>query len=202
MRRSALLNAGRELALEHGGRQVTMAAVAARSGLSRPAVYEYFDSTEALLSELAVVELAAWTEEIGTAVERAKSPTDKVRAYIRASLAYIASGRHDLADAIGDAVLPEIVAQEIAAMHRRTQAADRGGPGRARLPRRRPPRRVRPGRRGRGRTTHQGRGQATQRDPRLRGLRPGRPAARAVVPQRRPVPRRSASRTSRSTSSG
>ncbi len=105
-RRASLLAAGRELAMSLGGRGVTMSAVAARAGLSRTAVYEYFPSTDALLASLAVEELRRWTDDITAALAGAPTPEEKVRAYVRASLTYVAEGNHRLAAAILQVPMP------------------------------------------------------------------------------------------------
>jgi AcrR family transcriptional regulator len=105
-RRASLLAAGRELALSQGGRAVTMSAVAASAGLSRTAVYEYFPSTDALLASLVVAEMGRWTDDITTALAAAPTPEEKVRTYVRASLAYVAEGHHRLAAAILEVPMP------------------------------------------------------------------------------------------------
>lgn len=118
MRRNALLTAGRDLALEGGPRAVTMAAVAERAGLSRPAVYEYFESSDALLGELLLDEMRRWSEDLVDAVTRARSPRDKVRAYIRTSLRMVADGRHSLSRVAPAVSLPPAIAARIGELHR------------------------------------------------------------------------------------
>ena len=53
LRKTALLEAARELAAEHGVREVTLTAVTARVGLHPSALRRYFESREELLLELA-----------------------------------------------------------------------------------------------------------------------------------------------------
>lgn len=117
MRRTALLTAGKDLALEGGPRAVTMAAVAERAGLSRPAVYEYFESSDALLGELLLDEMRRWSEELNDAVTRARSPRDKVRAYVRTSLRMVADGRHSLSRVAPAVSLPPAIAARIGELH-------------------------------------------------------------------------------------
>jgi AcrR family transcriptional regulator len=60
LRKTALLEAARELATAHGVSEVTLAAVTARVGLHPTAVRRYFESREELLLELAEQGWAAW----------------------------------------------------------------------------------------------------------------------------------------------
>jgi AcrR family transcriptional regulator len=53
-RRSQLIDAAAAIALESGGEAVTVAAVAARAGLSRTSVYEYFASSADLAADLII----------------------------------------------------------------------------------------------------------------------------------------------------
>ena len=117
MRRGALLGAGRDLLLSDGPRAVTMAAVAKRAGLSRPAVYEYFSSSEALVGELLLEEMRAWSEEVCDAVARARTPRDKVRTYVRTTLDLVAAGRHRLGRASQGVDLPEEVRDHLVHLH-------------------------------------------------------------------------------------
>ena len=64
LRKTALLNAARELAIEQGVRQVTLAAVTARIGLHPSAVRRYFESREELLLELAEQGWADWRDRL------------------------------------------------------------------------------------------------------------------------------------------
>ena len=64
MRRASLLAAARDLLREGGSGALTMGALAQATGLSRPAVYEYFPSTDAVIAHLVVEELRRWHEQI------------------------------------------------------------------------------------------------------------------------------------------
>ena len=50
MRRASLLAAARDLLREGGSSALTMGALASATGLSRPTVYEYFPSTDAVIA--------------------------------------------------------------------------------------------------------------------------------------------------------
>jgi AcrR family transcriptional regulator len=56
-RRTQLIQAAASIALESGGSAVTVAAVAARAGLSRTSVYEYFGSSAELAADLVIEEI-------------------------------------------------------------------------------------------------------------------------------------------------
>lgn len=116
-RRAALLAAGHEL-VERGGRKaVTMAAVAARTGLSRPAVYEYFSSTDELLAAVLLDEMRTWTDQIVEALALEADPDAKVRRYIEISLGLIADGRHDVLETLVGAEFPESCQREFGILH-------------------------------------------------------------------------------------
>jgi AcrR family transcriptional regulator len=117
MRRTSLLDAGRDLVLSGGPRAVTMAAVAGRAGLSRPAVYEYFPSSEALLGELLLQEMTRWSTDITAIVSAAGSPADQVTAYVRSSLGMVASGRHRLSSVISPNDIDAEAARNLMALH-------------------------------------------------------------------------------------
>jgi AcrR family transcriptional regulator len=63
-RRTALLTAARELAVERGVREVTLTEVTTRVGLHPSALRRYFESREELLLELAEQGWADWRERL------------------------------------------------------------------------------------------------------------------------------------------
>jgi AcrR family transcriptional regulator len=64
LRKTALLDAAGELAIEQGVREVTLVAVTARIGLHPSAVRRYFESREELLLELAEQGWAQWRDRL------------------------------------------------------------------------------------------------------------------------------------------
>ena len=116
-RRADLLAAGHELVLAGGPRAVTMTAVAARAGLSRTAVYEYFASTEDLLAAVLGERMAAWTAEVESALAAAESPQDKVATYVRVSLELIKDGSHGLLVLLSAETLPTHVRRQLSELH-------------------------------------------------------------------------------------
>ena len=99
-RRSQLIEAATAIALESGGQSISVAAVAARAGLSRTSVYEYFASSSDLVADLIIEELDAFAQTLTAAVGRESDPSKAISAWIAASLEYIADGRHLLAKAL------------------------------------------------------------------------------------------------------
>lgn len=86
MRRSAVVAAARELLATGGPSAVTPAGVAARAGLARTSVYQYFGSTGALVAAAVEATFADANETLADAVARAGDPTARVRAYVRHAL--------------------------------------------------------------------------------------------------------------------
>jgi AcrR family transcriptional regulator len=66
LRKTALMAAARELALEHGVREVTLTAVTAHVGLHPSALRRYFESRDELLLELAELGWEDWRAELVT----------------------------------------------------------------------------------------------------------------------------------------
>ena len=58
LRRQQLMSAALELALSNGADSITVAAVAAKAGLARSSIYEYFASSADLVADLVIEELS------------------------------------------------------------------------------------------------------------------------------------------------
>jgi len=117
-RRSQLIEAAAAIALESGGEAITVASVAARAGLSRTTVYEYFASSADLAADLVIDELESFAEALATATSQADAPLLAIENWIQGSLQYIADGRHLLAKALNAVDLPRNRAAAIGAAHR------------------------------------------------------------------------------------
>ena len=116
-RRASLLAAGNELVLAGGPRAVTMTAVAARAGLSRTAVYEYFASTEDLLAAVLGERMTAWTADVEGALATTRTPQEKVATYVRVSLELIKDGSHGLLVLLSAETLPTHVRRQLSELH-------------------------------------------------------------------------------------
>ncbi len=117
-RRSQLIDAAAAIALESGGGAVTVAAVAARAGLSRTSVYEYFASSADLAADLVIEELTAFAQELQEISAAGQSPADAIDLWIEGSLQYIADGRHLLAKALNAIDLPRNRSAAIGMAHK------------------------------------------------------------------------------------
>lgn len=117
-RRQQLISAASAIALEDGGRAVTVAAVAERAGLSRTSVYEYFGSSAELVADLVIEELTHFSKALRESTDASPDPYQAIRNWIDAALRYIADGRHLLAKALSATSMPIDRAHEIAAAHR------------------------------------------------------------------------------------
>ena len=119
-RRDALLEAAASALRDSG--TVTMATVAQRTGLSRSAVYEYYRSAADLIADVVVDELTLWIDHLAAAVEGISDPRERLAAWIRESLAYVADGRHALVRAAGDTSLPPVRRAQVQSLHRELAA--------------------------------------------------------------------------------
>lgn len=115
-RRDALLVAAASLMQQ--GRTFTVAQVAQEVGLSRSAVYEYYNSAADLIADVLVDEMAMWVDEITPAVDAIEDPNGRIEAWVRGVLAYVAEGRHTLLKAAGAIDLPEARRAQVQSMHR------------------------------------------------------------------------------------
>ena len=98
-RRADLVAAGQELLVTEGPDAVTMTAVAARAGLSRTAVYEYFTSADELLAVVLSDQMVLWREALRQRLHAASFETgdlDTVRIYVEVAMGLVADGDHSL----------------------------------------------------------------------------------------------------------
>jgi AcrR family transcriptional regulator len=117
MQRSALLDAARALLSEGGTEALTFPALAQRTGLARSSVYEYFRSRGAVVEELCAVDFPVWAAEVEMAMAEAKSPEEKIEAYVRRQLALVGDRRHRAVVAISAGELDAGAREKIRAAH-------------------------------------------------------------------------------------
>ena len=117
LQRDALLDAARALLAEGGMEALSFPALAARTGLARSSVYEYFRSRAAVVEELCAVDFPAWAAEIAEAVALAATPQQRVEAYVRAQLALAGDHRHRALAAISAGELDDAARERIRASH-------------------------------------------------------------------------------------
>ncbi|WP_062202743.1 TetR/AcrR family transcriptional regulator [Demequina salsinemoris] len=118
LRRAALLEAGRSLLASEGPDAVTPGAVGKAAGIARSSVYQYFPSTASLVAAIIEDAFERANAEILAAIGRADSPSDRLDAYLRASLDLASGSSHRMFDAIDPATLPPETLERIDALHR------------------------------------------------------------------------------------
>jgi len=116
-RQEAVLNAAVELIAAQGLEAVTMAALGKKTGLSRPAIYQYFASREHVLGELLINEMADLSNEIDRLISGIEDPLERVRVWIHYSLAHLASSEHRVVRQISIDSLPIDQRGMLKAMH-------------------------------------------------------------------------------------
>jgi AcrR family transcriptional regulator len=89
LRRNALLHAARGLLRDSGDSAVTMSAAAFSAGLSRPAAYEYFHSSAALLEALVDGQAEDWTSATEAALNEATEIAEIVRVFVEISVQFL-----------------------------------------------------------------------------------------------------------------
>jgi AcrR family transcriptional regulator len=119
-RRADLVAAGHELLATDGADAVTMTAVAARAGLSRTAVYEYFTSADELVAVVLSDQMVLWQEALGQRLHAAPPETgdlDTVRIYVEVAMGLVADGHHSLVVLLTMDTLTEDVRHRLSAAH-------------------------------------------------------------------------------------
>jgi AcrR family transcriptional regulator len=121
-RRNQLIAAATAIALEESSSSISIASVAARAGLSRTSVYEYFASSQDLVADLLIEELNNFSALLAKAIEDQSEPITALAIWIETSLNYVADGRHLLAKSLHATTLPRERSADIAAAHRQMLA--------------------------------------------------------------------------------
>lgn len=93
--RNEILDATREVVLEHGLAGFTLDDVAERTELTKPALYYYFRSKDELAAELFLREWSAAADAVEASVEQTESAAEALEALVRTYVEYYA-GRPDL----------------------------------------------------------------------------------------------------------
>ncbi|WP_033824631.1 TetR/AcrR family transcriptional regulator [Kitasatospora sp. MBT63] len=117
LQRAALLDAARSLLTEGGGEALTFPALAARTGLARSSVYEYFRSRAAVIEALCEEDLPLWVAEIEAGMAACDTAEARVEAYVRGQLALAADPRHRAVVAISELELDDASRERIRAAH-------------------------------------------------------------------------------------
>jgi len=119
LRENDLMQAALDLARDEGWSEVTLAAVSRKAGLSRTAVYSYFDSAADLIADVLLDELMEITQVLAATLDAPGSPLDRINAWLTAAVAYVADGRHALVRSAAEVPLPPVRRAEVTSWHRR-----------------------------------------------------------------------------------
>jgi AcrR family transcriptional regulator len=80
-------------------------------------VYEYYSSAAELIADVLVDEFAAWSTALAESAPQHSTPDERVRAWIRGVVDYVADGRHALLRAAGSIELPPERRIEVQDLH-------------------------------------------------------------------------------------
>ncbi|MGX1508291.1 UNVERIFIED_CONTAM: AcrR family transcriptional regulator [Streptomyces graminofaciens] len=83
--REALIGAAIDILVNEGAAAVTPATVGTRAGLARSSVYQYFDSSAALLATITEEAFRRSNEALNRAMAAADGPVERVEAFVRES---------------------------------------------------------------------------------------------------------------------
>ena len=117
LRRAAIVEIAQQLIVSEGTDAITMANLAKHSGLSRPAIYQYFSSSSHVLAELVLNDMADLGNQLERLLAGINDPLERVRAWIHYSLGYLATGEHQAVMTISQQSLPQDSIGVIRAMH-------------------------------------------------------------------------------------
>lgn len=116
-RQELILQSAQKLITESGVEAVSMAELAIQTGLSRPAIYQYFASREHVLAELVINEMADLSNAIDDRIAKFDDPFERIRVWIHYSLAHLASAEHRVIRQISTDTLPEDERQLVRDLH-------------------------------------------------------------------------------------
>lgn len=116
-RRAELLAAATTLLADHGLDAVTLAAVGSAAGLARSSVYQYFDSTPALLAAVVEDVMPRAADQLAIAMARAATPAARIDAFVRTSLETATNPTHRSLHALEGSALPAKCLARIAELH-------------------------------------------------------------------------------------
>lgn len=115
--RAALLRAGEEALVATGLSSVTPRSVTERAGLARSSFYDYFSTRDDLLVAIAIDAIERWDVEIEERLSDVEPGLPELRAFIDATMAMTAEGRHAIAGALRDADLSPSSYDDVMTLH-------------------------------------------------------------------------------------
>ncbi len=118
--RRAILDAARAHLAETGAAP-TLAEVAARAGLARSSLYEYFGSREELLAAVVADVFPAWAGTVVDAMRAVPEPGRQVWAYVEANVVLFAGSERAVAQVLTSVVEPHLLAGPVRDFHQSLQ---------------------------------------------------------------------------------
>lgn len=115
--RAALVRAGEAVLLESGLAGVSPRSVTERAGMARSSFYDYFHAKDDLLVAIAIDAIERWDAEIEQALAGIEPGLAQLRAFVDATMAMTADGKHDLAGALREAQLSPSRLEDLMALH-------------------------------------------------------------------------------------
>lgn len=112
-----ILSSAVDLVVEGGAEALTMSAIAKKSGMSRPGVYQYFSSKEDVVADLLLDELKLWGNFLENAIESNSNPQRRVEGWLEGTIEYMQSGHHQLVRQLSAIASPEFRIAEIRNAH-------------------------------------------------------------------------------------
>lgn len=115
--RAALIRAGESVVLEAGLSAVTPGSVSERAGMARSSFYDYFPTKDDLLVAIAIDAIERWDAELESALAGIEPGLPTLRAFVSATMAMTAEGRHAIAGVLREADLSPKRVDDLMALH-------------------------------------------------------------------------------------
>src|SRR5690606_10504964 len=115
--RAAILSAGEAVRLESGLGGVSPRTVCERAGLARSSFYDYFSTRDDLLVAIAITAIERWDAEIEAALSEVEPGLSELRAFVDATMAMTAEGKHEIAGALREANLSPSRYEDLMTLH-------------------------------------------------------------------------------------
>ena len=117
--RTRLLAVAKQILVTDGPKAVTPGSVSKVAGISRPAVYQYFENGTALIEHVVLDDFEESLELIETAVSGASEPRTRAHAYVVSVISQAAQGMHLTATALTGWPMPDAFKREVNSLHRK-----------------------------------------------------------------------------------
>jgi AcrR family transcriptional regulator len=115
--RAALIRAGEAILVEAGVAGIFPRSVCERAGLARSSFYDYFAAKDDLLVAIAIDAIEQWDSEIERALSGVEPGRATLRAFVDATMAMTADGKHAIAGALRDADLAPSRYEDLMELH-------------------------------------------------------------------------------------